>query len=125
MFRALLYIFLILLILDAGWLTLTASNSSVVFAAVQKQPLSIRWIPAIIVYVIMAGAIYWFAVAESKSPREAALHGAGLGLAMYGVYDMTNYATLVHYTVQFALTDIVWGTSLCATTAYLTKWMMS
>lgn len=71
----------------------------------------------------MAVAIYWFAVADSKTVFDASLRGAGIGAAMYGVYDMTNYATLRNYTLQFAITDIVWGISLCAATASLTKWL--
>ncbi len=110
-----------MLALDATWLTLTASQSRTVFAAVQKHPLSIRWIPAFVVYIIMAGAIYWFAVADSTTVQDAAIRGAGIGFSMYGVYDMTNYATLRDYPIQFALTDIVWGTTMCAVTASLTK----
>ena len=116
--------FLLLLLFDAIWLTLTMSNSLRMVSAVQKQSLTIRWIPAVVVYGIMAAAIYVFAVMESKSVREAALRGAGIGAAMYGVYDMTNYATFANYPLSFALTDILWGTTLCAATASLTKWLI-
>ena len=123
MLQELATIFLLLLAFDAVWLTLTASQTRAMIAAIQKQPLSIRWIPALVVYIVMAGAIYWFAVAESKTVHEATLRGAGIGVAMYGVYDMTNHATLAQYPLQFALTDIVWGTTLCATTAAAAKWL--
>lgn len=123
--RELIYSFLLLLAFDAVWLTLTASNSLRMVMAVQAQPLTIRWIPAVMVYCIMAAAIYGFAVVGSTTVREAALRGAGIGVAMYGVYDMTNYATFANYPLSFALTDIVWGTVLCATTASLTKWFIS
>ena len=110
---------------DAVWLSLTASQTRSVFAEIQKQPLSIRIVPAILVYVIMTYAIYWFAVMKSQTPQQAAVNGAGIGIAMYGVYDLTNYATLAHYPIQFAITDIIWGTTLCTLTAFLTKWIMN
>jgi uncharacterized membrane protein len=36
---------------------------------------------------------------------------------MYGLYDLTNYATLVDYPIRFALTDMAWGSYLFAVTA--------
>jgi uncharacterized membrane protein len=39
---------------------------------------------------------------------------------MYGLYDLTNYATLVKYPIKYAATDIVWGTVLCASAAAAT-----
>jgi len=36
---------------------------------------------------------------------------------MYGLYDLTNAATLTRYPLMFALQDILWGTLLCATVA--------
>jgi uncharacterized membrane protein len=125
MIQELVLIFIMLASFDAVWLYLTASHTRSVFAEIQKQALTIRIAPAILVYVIMTYAIYWFAVMKSQTAQQAAVNGAGIGIAMYGVYDLTNYATLANYTLQFAITDIVWGTSLCTLTAFLTKWIMN
>ena len=104
-------------ILDAIWLATTASISTSMIAAIQNKPLEIRWIPAIIVYILMVIATWFFAVEPSKTVVEAAGRGALLGFCMYGLYDLTNYATLSRYTLSFALTDIVWGTFLLGTAA--------
>jgi uncharacterized membrane protein len=92
-----------------------------VFAAIQKSPLVIRWVPAVLVYIIIAGSIWLFAV--KKTWQESAGYGAALGLSLYGLYDLTNYATLTNYPIRYAVTDIAWGTTLCAVTAGVASWI--
>lgn len=111
----------IMLVLDAGWLTANAAFHRQVFAAMQGQPLQIRILPTIAVYALMIWAVWFFAVQGTQTWKEAAARGAGIGLAMYGLYDLTNYATLVKYPVDYALKDIAWGTVLCAVTAAAAK----
>ncbi len=103
--------------LDAIWLTLNSATSRKVIAAIQMKPLEIRWIPAAFVYMIMVGATWFFAVWKTPSWKLATAKGAALGFAMYGLYDLTNYATLINYPIEFALTDIAWGTFLIGTSA--------
>jgi uncharacterized membrane protein len=103
---------LVMLVLDTLWLSFTASESRTVFARLQGQPLQIRWIAAILVYIVMICAVWVFAVEPSKDWTQAARRGALLGFCTYGVYDMTNYATLVKYPLDFAIRDMVWGSVL-------------
>jgi uncharacterized membrane protein len=111
-------IILTLLVLDGIYLTATAPTSRSVIAAIQGSPLQIRWPAAAAVYALIAAAVWYFAVVPAAgSPATAAGRGALLGAAMYGLYDLTNYATLTRYPLSFALQDIVWGTLLCATVA--------
>jgi uncharacterized membrane protein len=102
----------VMLVLDAVWLTATSASSRQIFATLQGKPLQIRWAPAAVVYALMIAAVWFFAVEPSKSWQEGAGRGALLGLVMYGLYDMTNYATLVAYPLSFAIQDMVWGTFL-------------
>ena len=111
---------LVILLLDALWLTANHSYHVTVFAALQSQPLAIRWIPAILVYVLIIGAVWYFAVRPATSWTEAATSGALLGGSMYGLYDLTNYATLVKYPIKYAVTDMIWGAVLCASAAAAT-----
>lgn len=106
-----------MLIFDAVWLTANNAYHRQVFAAIQGKPLSIRLIPAAIVYILMIGAVWFFAVEPAQNWQEAAGRGALIGLAMYGVYDMTNYATLSAYPIYFAVSDMIWGAFLCGATA--------
>jgi len=111
-----------LLSMDAVWLSSTAASTRTIFAKLQGQPLEIRWIPAIAVYAIMVLAVWFFAVEPSKTMTEAGTKGAVLGFTMYGLYDLTNHATLTKYPLSFALTDMTWGTVLMATAAAVGFW---
>ena len=45
---------------------------------------------------------------------EAVLRAALIGLLVYGTYDLTNMATLRHWSLRLALVDIAWGTLVSA-----------
>jgi uncharacterized membrane protein len=94
---------------DAVWLTLRQSYHTQFFAAVQKSPLEVRWIPAVFVYALFVFALYMVAVRSAKSWRDAALKGALVGGTMYGFYDFTNWATLKGWTAYMTATDTAWG----------------
>jgi uncharacterized membrane protein len=120
MIPQLLTVAIVILGLDAIWLTANAALHRQVFATIQGSPLQIRIIPAVITYALMIFAIWFLAVrpaGESSNWLDAAGRGAVLGAAMYGVYDMTNLATLTKYPLNYAITDMIWGTVLCAITA--------
>jgi uncharacterized membrane protein len=102
------------IVLDATWLTINHSNHMKLFESIQKSPLTVRLVPAILVYILIIVAVYFFAVKEVTSFSNAVLRGTALGFAMYGLYDLTNYATLTNYTLQMTLTDMTWGTVLCS-----------
>lgn len=104
----------VMLAMDAVWLTATSVSSRQMIATLQGKPMQIRWIAAAAVYALMVGAAWFFAVEPAASWKEAAGRGALLGLVMYGLYDLTNYATLTAYPLWFALQDIAWGTTLFA-----------
>ena len=110
------------LFLDSLWLGSRFSYYQTLFADIQKSPLTIRFLPALAVYILIALAIWYFVfqVASesiSKNPAKAFVVGATLGFSMYGLYDLTNYATLKGYTLEMTLVDMAWGTVLCGTAA--------
>jgi len=107
----------VMLVLDTIWEQATMASSRQVVAKIQRNPMKIRSLAEIIAYALMIGAVWFFAVETSKSWQDAAVRGALLGLAMYGMFDMTNYATLNSYPLEFAIRDIMWGTVLFAVTA--------
>ncbi len=117
MWREILTVAAVMLVLDAIWLTANNATHRSLFAAIQGQPMVVRYLPAAVVYLLMIVATWYLAVEPVKDWQGAAVRGAVLGAAMYGVYDMTNYATLVKYPLWFAVTDMIWGIFLCATSA--------
>jgi uncharacterized membrane protein len=106
-----------ILLMDAVWLSTNLKYHTKLFESVQQSPLKIRLTPAILVYILMPLALYYFAIYPSKTLKEAALKGALLGLSMYGLYDLTNLSTLSGWTIEMALKDTLWGTVLCCVAA--------
>jgi uncharacterized membrane protein len=108
-------ILIALLVLDAVWLTMRKSYHLALFENIQKSPLTLRWLPAAFVYILLAGAITW-SLQSVKSVPDAIQRGAVVGGVMYGFYDATNMATLRGWTWEMVLTDTVWGAfaSACA-----------
>ena len=99
---------------DLSWLTLNRKYYEDLFGAIQGSKLEIRWIPALLIYILIPVTVYFFAVKDAKNLQSATLRGAALGFSIYAVYDLTNYATFTKYTLRMAATDVVWGTVLCA-----------
>jgi uncharacterized membrane protein len=114
----------VMLLMDFGWLAANNKYHNRVFAELQGQPLQVRIIPAMIVYLLMIVGVWFFAVSPATSWTDAAGRGALIGVIMYGLYDMTNYATLTNYPLEYAVSDMMWGTFLCAVVAGGVKWFL-
>ncbi|MDE2626368.1 MAG: DUF2177 family protein [Burkholderiales bacterium] len=72
---------------------------------------SVRIVPAALYYVMYPAAIVYLALTPAPPRRGVAvLRSAVLGLAAFGVYDLTNLATLRGYSVAMTLVDMAWGT---------------
>jgi len=99
-------------LMDMVWLTVRYSYHKKLFQNVQKSELTVRLIPAILIYIILPIAIYIYAVKNSKTASQAAMNGALIGFILYAFYDLTNYATLNGWTLEMLITDILWGTIL-------------
>ena len=103
-----------ILVLDAIWLTINKKYHEKLFRNVQQSPMEIRFIPAVLVYVLIPLAVTYFAILPSKSIIESLQKGAFIGLSMYGLYDLTNLATLHGWTIEMTIKDSLWGTFACS-----------
>jgi uncharacterized membrane protein len=114
MLQAFLITTITMLIADAFWLTLNVKSHTKLIEATQKAPINLRLIPALLVYILMPAATTFFAIEPSKNVKEASVRGALLGFSMYGLYDLTNLATLNGWTYEMLVKDTLWGTTICA-----------
>ncbi|MGE3275448.1 MAG: DUF2177 family protein [Vicinamibacterales bacterium] len=76
-----------------------------------------RLAPAALLYVLVVIGLAVFVLPRARTVVEAATFGALFGLVGYGVYDLTNYATLNGFTLRMTVVDMAWGTVLCGLTA--------
>jgi uncharacterized membrane protein len=102
--------------LDFAWLGLVAPR----FYAAQIGTLLLaepNLTPALIFYLLYVVGLVVFCVLPgiAKSDwRQAAIPGALLGLVAYGTYDLSNLATLQHWTTPLTIVDMAWGTAASA-----------
>lgn len=78
-----------------------------------------HWPAAVGFYLLYTAGVYVFAVVPKVQAGSGAtaLHGALLGLLVYGVYDLTNLAILKNWPPLLSAVDIAWGTVLTAAVA--------
>ena len=77
-------------------------------------------VAAALLYLMYAAALVGFAIVpalESGGVWRAAATAACLGLVVYGVYDLTNLATLKGWTIRITAVDMTWGTAVSAASA--------
>jgi uncharacterized membrane protein len=99
------------LLLDAVWLTLT---STAIYRATLGDILLTGFepVPAIAVYLLQVLGLMVFVMPRARASGRAVsalVYGAAFGVFTYGLYDLTNLATLKHWTVELAVIDIIWG----------------
>ncbi|MEI2383555.1 DUF2177 family protein [Breoghania sp. JC706] len=81
---------------------------------------------AVAFYAAYVVGIVLFAIApalRADSAGTAFLYGALFGLFAYGTYDMTNYATLRHWSLTVSLVDMAWGAFLTGLSALIGMWV--
>jgi len=122
-----LYVFLILIVilgvLDFIWLGVVAKKFYVrEFEDMLKNPFNIY--SAIVVYLLLALGIFIFVLNNNfvKTPLSALVVGAVFGVIVYGVYDLTNYATIQNYSLKVVFVDMLWGGCIAGVSAFLTKY---
>lgn len=102
--------FPIFLIIDFIWLGAIAKN---LYAKLIPFEMQINWIAAILTYIVIVGSIIYFIVPKANGDIfKGAINGAILGALMYGIYDLTNKATLKGWPWKLVVIDIIWGTVL-------------
>ena len=84
---------------------------------IQGKNLSVRLVPTILAYVLLIGTFYYFVIVKKFNLLDSFL----LGIAIYGIYDLTNYATINKWSLRFAVTDTLWGGTLFLLTLAILK----
>jgi uncharacterized membrane protein len=102
----------VLLLLDAAYITLTKSLWGVQIATIQRVSMQIRVLGAIVCYMLLILGLYYFILRTRHSPFDAFL----LGLLVYGVFDSTNYAMFKKWDWKIAVMDTLWGGAVFAMT---------
>ncbi len=115
---------LVMGVLDALWLGWLAKDFYREQMGAQMVD-QIRWVPALIFYFAFPAALVALALFPAGQPFAVQVARAALvGLVAYGVYDLTNGATLRHWPLKLALVDTAWGTFASACAGAAGAWVM-
>jgi len=79
------------------------------------------WPSAIAVYIILVlGAVIFTIPFFKDKPINhwTFLYGALFGFIAYGIYDLTNHATLNNWPAKVVIVDMLWGAIIYGTTTY-------
>ena len=110
---------IILPIIDYIYLNLISSYFKQQIYDVQKTEMTFRLIPAIICYIALVFALYYFVINTNNSNNQKILNAFLLGLCIYAVYEMTNYTLLEKWTLKTVIIDTLWGGILFALTTFI------
>lgn len=120
--------FIVILLLDFIWLGFVAKNFYLnqlsVLGRIENGQFKIVLWAGLVVYLLLAIGIVFFVlpqIPEQSSMIAATLTGSLMGLIIYGVYDMTNYATLKEFPLVLAFADMAWGSVVCGLSTLATK----
>lgn len=113
------------LVMDAIWLSLT---SAPIYRATLGGILltGFKPVPALAVYLLEVLGLMVFVMprAQASGRASSALgYGALFGIFTYGLYDLTNDATLQHWTLELTLIDMAWGAVVCGV-ASMIGWLV-
>lgn len=112
-----------LLALDLAWIGLIANafykRELAGIARMDGDAFAIRLGPALVLYPLMIIGIQLFVLPRvgANGVLGATMWGGLFGLVGYGIYDLTNYATLSQYSLRMTVVDMCWGSVLMAATA--------
>lgn len=123
-FKTFLAATVIMIVLDVLWLGSVVNSFYLQqldgLARIEEGKFVLTYWSAGMAYVVMALALTLFAlprVTEQDPWYTAAAWSGLLGFCLYGIYDFTNYATLLRWPLPFMAADLLWGTAQFAITA--------
>jgi uncharacterized membrane protein len=81
---------------------------------------ALKWPAVIFTYSLISLGITVFVLSEKSADKgQVFFLGALFGLIVYGVYDFTNLAILVDWSLKMTVVDIFWGVTVCGLTSLI------
>jgi len=87
-------------------------------ARMSGDKLAPLWGPALFAYVLLACLIVAFVIPRNYADASL-LHGALVGLIVYGVYDLVTLSTLQAWPALLTTMDIAWAAAASAITTWI------
>ena len=105
-----------MLTLDYIYLSANRNLFEIQIADVQRVSLQFRPLGAIICYIALIFALYYFVIKDHRPILDALI----LGVVINAVYEGTTYAIFKKWNMKVVIMDILWGGVLLALTTLIT-----
>lgn len=113
--KSFLIIGIIMAILDYFYLSCISTFFKKVIYKIQGSQLNFKYIPAIICYLFLILSVQYFIISKKGNLFDAFI----LGICIYSVFELTNYATINEWPLQLVLMDTLWGGLLFSLTTFI------
>ena len=113
--------FVVFMAIDLIWLGLIAKNLYSKYLGYIMTD-KVNWGAALLFYMLFIIGLLFFVISpalEKNSWTYALGAGALYGLLTYATYDLTNLATLKDWPITITVIDMIWGTTLAASTSII------
>jgi len=107
---------IVMLALDAIYLTLTKGFYNKQVRLIQGSDLTIKLVPTLLVYLCLLVGLYYFILVPKRPVMDAVL----LGFVIYAVFELTNLAIFDKWSLQAVILDSSWGAILFGLTTFIT-----
>ena len=107
---------ILLVLIDSLYLSSIKGFFDKQIMSVQKSPLQVDFLAAILCYLVLIIGLYYFIISKKKPVYEAFL----LGFVIYMVFELTNKGILKNWKWNTVLLDGIWGGILFAITTFIT-----
>lgn len=113
--KSFIIIGLIMGILDYMYLSSISNMFKKMLYRIQSSNLSLKLVPTILCYIFLIFSILYFIIIKNGNIFDAFI----LGISIYAVYELTNYATIESWSLELVLIDTIWGGILFSLTTFL------
>ena len=108
------------IVLDSIYFTVNNTFLKKTIQSVQKSSIKINYIGVFLTYVFMVAMEYYFIIMQNRTVIDAFL----LGIGIYGIYELTNFATLVNWPFSMVIMDTIWGGILFASATCVIRYVL-
>jgi uncharacterized membrane protein len=122
----------VILMMDILWLSLNKQSYHTMLQAIQKTPVKLNPIAAILAYTVVLMSIFLVAVPlarhylnKNNMIKASIICGGGVGFVIYALYNLTNLSFMTNYSVHVAIKDTLWGMFLYTVGTYLVLMLSS
>jgi uncharacterized membrane protein len=105
-------IYIIIILIDIPMIMNNKMYNNLFLTINNNVPISLNnniYFSIFLAYFLISFGLYYFVIKNSTNFKQTLIEAFIFGIVLYGVYDTTNYATILKYNARVAVIDTIWG----------------